>query len=267
MKKRLVIYHAKCRDGFTAAWAAWRLFGDVETDYLPASYGDEPPDLAGREEVLIVDFSYPRAVLLVMAMVVSLEVFDHHKTAEADLAGLPFAVFDPNRSGAGLTWDRLHKTPRPWLVNYVEDRDLWRFALPRSKEVNAWIGASPSEAFSQWDDLELLGVAMASDRGEAVLTFIDRMVHESTAHARTVFFEGHNVPIVNAGPGIISELLNVLAETAAFAIGWFQRGDGFFIYSLRSSRDGVDVSEIAKRHGGGGHRNAAGFQARDRLEL
>ncbi len=32
-------------------------------------------------------------------------------------------------------------------------------------------------------------------------------------------------------------------------------------WSLRSTEEGIDVSEIAKRHGGGGHRNAAGFRA------
>ena len=29
---------------------------------------------------------------------------------------------------------------------------------------------------------------------------------------------------------------------------------------LRSTDDGLDVSEIAKQYGGGGHRNAAGFR-------
>jgi nanoRNase/pAp phosphatase (c-di-AMP/oligoRNAs hydrolase) len=31
------------------------------------------------------------------------------------------------------------------------------------------------------------------------------------------------------------------------------------IFSLRSTKDGMDVSKIAERFGGGGHKNAAGF--------
>ena len=31
------------------------------------------------------------------------------------------------------------------------------------------------------------------------------------------------------------------------------------VFSLRSSDDGADVSEVAKQYGGGGHRNASGF--------
>jgi nanoRNase/pAp phosphatase (c-di-AMP/oligoRNAs hydrolase) len=42
-------------------------------------------------------------------------------------------------------------------------------------------------------------------------------------------------------------------------VGWSQRADGLFTYSLRSAEGGLDVSVIAKRHGGGGHPHAAGF--------
>lgn len=33
------------------------------------------------------------------------------------------------------------------------------------------------------------------------------------------------------------------------------------VYSLRSREGGINVAEIAKAHGGGGHKNAAGFRA------
>lgn len=58
-----------------------------------------------------------------------------------------------------------------------------------------------------------------------------------------------------------SELVGKLAEgPVPFAVGWFQRGDGKYAYSLRS-RGEYDVSKLAVRYGGGGHRNAAGFQS------
>jgi hypothetical protein len=37
--KRIVIYHANCVDGWVAAWAAWRLYGDADTEYVPL-HGD-----------------------------------------------------------------------------------------------------------------------------------------------------------------------------------------------------------------------------------
>jgi oligoribonuclease NrnB/cAMP/cGMP phosphodiesterase (DHH superfamily) len=266
MKQRLVVFHADCIDGFTSAWAAWRKFGDVDTEYMPARYGTPPPEVRGRE-VLVVDFAYPREVMLRMAReAASLRVLDHHHTWQAALDGLPFATFDMQRSGAGLTWDVLHGGKRPWLVDYVEDRDLWRFKLPNSKAVNAWIGALTRDSFSVWEGLLLVGAEASAERGYAVLAYLDRYVSEMVAQARLVEVAGHRVPMVNAPYISISELVGALSEGHPFAVGWFQRSDGQYVYSLRSrGPDGLDVSEIAKSFGGGGHRHAAGFTLRERL--
>lgn len=260
-----VIYHANCIDGFTAAWCVWRQLG-VEAEYVPAKHGDEPPDVRGQD-VVILDFSYPREKLIRLhAEARSLRVFDHHKTAEADLAGLDFCTFDMNRSGAGLAWDKLRGSVRPALVSYVEDRDLWRFALPDSAEINAWIG-SWEQSFEVWDSLDAdltANFGACRREGSAVLRGVQRYCREMAKQARHVEFNGYTVPIVNAPYINTSELVGYLAEhpqgegRVPFAVGWFQRGDGKYQYSLRSRGD-YDVSEVAKKYGGGGHRNAAGF--------
>lgn len=265
--KRIVIYHAHCLDGFTAAWAAWRspLWRDAE--FVPAKYGEPPPRVDGAF-VLVVDFSYPRDVMLDMkARASGLSVLDHHKTAQAALDGLDFASFDMNRSGAGMTWDALHPgQPRPWLVDFVEDRDIWKWKLSKSKEVNAWVGACKRESFEDWDRLSDTPLAKVIEKGEAVLAYIDRYVSEMAGEARVVEVAGQRVPMVNAPYICISELVGKLAESAPFAVGWFQRSDGLYAYSLRSrGPEGVDVSEIAKQFGGGGHRNSAGFTLSERL--
>jgi oligoribonuclease NrnB/cAMP/cGMP phosphodiesterase (DHH superfamily) len=173
-----------------------------------------------------------------------------------------------DRSGAGLTWDLLHRTARPWLIDFVEDRDLWRWKFDKSKEANAWISACKRDSFSEWSALNDLSLAAVIDKGEAVLAFVDRYVSEMVEQARTVDFEGYRIPIVNAPYINISELVGKLAESAPFALGWFQRADGIYAYSLRSrGPEGVDVSEIAKKYGGGGHRNSAGFGLAERLPL
>ena len=64
-------------------------------------------------------------------------VLDHHKTAMEELQPLLddpesgiTGVFDMGRSGAALAWQYLaNKKPLPELLQYVEDRDLWRFAF------------------------------------------------------------------------------------------------------------------------------------------
>jgi hypothetical protein len=270
----LVLYHASCPDGFTAAWAAWRKFGDA-AEYLPVQYGpgQVPPDVTGRD-VLILDFSYPRALLLEMyAKAKSLRVLDHHVSAQKDLAGLDFCVFDMERSGAGLAWDELHDreqlASRPDLVDYVEDRDLWRFKLPDSRAINAYIG-SFEFSFEKWTELadEFIDSERIVGIGEALLRGVDRYVASMAKQARLVTLAGYVVPCVNAPYLNTSELVGHLAEQVpeAFAVGWFQRGDGLYQYSLRS-QGSFDVSELAKQFGGGGHRNAAGFTVAERVEV
>jgi oligoribonuclease NrnB/cAMP/cGMP phosphodiesterase (DHH superfamily) len=255
-----VIYHANCIDGFTAAWCAWRRYGDT-AEYIPAQYGEEPPDVTGSE-VLIVDFSYPRETLLEMVTgSKTLRVLDHHKTAEADLAGLDFCTFDMSRSGAGLAWDELHGGPRPQLVAFVEDRDLWRWRLPDSKEVSAYIG-SWERTFERWEMLrELLDDERetAVSQGSAILRALDAYVDHLRDKWRLCKLGGYEVPVINTTHAV-SELVGKIAEVsgAKFAVGWFESGEGDFVYSLRSRGD-FDVSTVAKLYGGGGHKNAAGF--------
>lgn len=264
--KTLVIYHANCIDGFTAAWCAWRKFGHV-AEYIPAKHGDPPPDVTGRD-VFIVDFSYPRETLLRMYSAArSLRVLDHHKTAETDLAGLHFCTFDMNFSGAGLAEAEFTQDKGP-LVAYVQDRDLWRFALSQSKEINAWIG-SLEHSFQEWSRADAALYASfdtCAAHGSALLRAVDRYVLEMAKQAQRITFADHpDIPVVNAPYINTSELVGHLAESALFAVGWFQRGDGKYQYSLRSRGD-FDVSELAKRFGGGGHRQAAGFTVDERVQ-
>jgi oligoribonuclease NrnB/cAMP/cGMP phosphodiesterase (DHH superfamily) len=267
MTDRVVLYHANCIDGFTAAWVCHHVYGDT-AEYLESQYGDPPPDVTGKD-VTIVDFSYPRAVLLEMRdKAESLQVFDHHKSAAADLAGLEFCVFDMHRSGAAIAWDMLRQGERrPLLIELVQDRDLWRWKMSASKELNAWIQTRPRD-FCEWyrvawqleDDREVTlakGMRLA-EQGRAILAHIDAYVQSTAKNARVLRFWGHAVPFINA-PGLMaSELIGELAKTAPFAVGWFQRADGRYQYSLRSRGD-FDVSKIAERFGGGGHATAAGF--------
>lgn len=260
----LVIYHGSCRDGFTAAWVARRRFPEAE--FHAGYFGRQPPPVSGRR-VLIVDFSYPRAVIEEMAsQAESILLLDHHKTAQVDLAGLPYATFDMDRSGAGLAWDYLFPgEPRPWLVDYVEDRDLWRFALPDSRAVNAYLSVVPFE-FEAWSRTDALGFESTKALGDVVLAKIEQYVSEVSKNARLITLDGYRVPAVNASPVDTSEVLEGLAVGHPFALSWSVRFDGVFQYSLRSTADGVDVSEIAKGHGGGGHEHAAGFESTSPLK-
>jgi hypothetical protein len=270
----LVIYHAGCRDGFAAAFCAW-LYFEGKADFHPAYYGTDPPERGGGH-VFILDFSYPREKMLKLATTSVIHVLDHHKTAEADLRDLvddigrlgvssespDEVIFDMGRSGAGIAWDYFNEgCPRPLFVNYVEDRDLWRWKLPHSQEINAYLGAIPFE-FAEWKKLIGLTEDMLIERGLITAMKVKQYCVEVGKNARILDVLGcAEVPIVCAPQCDISELLEHLMDKheSFISVGWWQRADGKFQYSLRS-RGELDVSEIAKRYGGGGHKNSAGFQ-------
>jgi uncharacterized protein len=287
-KPDLCIYHAPCQDGFTAAWAIWRRWPDIE--FHPGVYGQEPPDVTGKH-VLIVDFSYKLPVLQRLgAVAASITILDHHKSAELDLA--PFkvpvlrhppalayvdegmngvagpypiqALFDMDRSGAVMAWHYVHAGKLPALVLHVQDRDLWRFEFEHTREIAANL-FSLDYTFENWNDaagrLEEDTFAFISE-GEA----IERKHHKDVAElldqtARFMIIGGHRVPVANLPYTMASDAANTLAEGNPFGACYFDRADGSRVFSLRSKAEGLDVSLIATRYGGGGHARAAGFQA------
>jgi len=268
MKPLLCIYHSDCADGFTAAWAVWRARPDAE--FHPGVHGTPPPDVTGRD-VVLVDFAYKRPEMLRMAeQAQSILVLDHHKSAESELVDLPFNVtvkFDMTLSGAMLAWNHFHPSESPSdLVRHVQDRDLWRFALPNTKAYSAAL-FSMEYTFENWETVHRYGtIPYAYDKFVAEGRAIERKhmkdVHELIrVGAYRTNVAGFDVPILNCAYFHSSEAGHVMGIGEPFAVCYsdteFTRN-----FSLRSAEDGQDVSVIAAHFGGGGHKHASGFKLR-----
>lgn len=271
--KPLVIYHGNCADGFSAAWCFWRKYG-TGADYVAGVYQQDPPDVSGRD-VFLVDFSYKRPVVEQMLKTAnSVCLIDHHKTAIEDLQPLfmqdswtgepkQLAHFtDLNRSGATLAWDYLFPgEDRPLLLGHVEDRDLWRFKLAGTREIQALV-FSHEYSFEAWDKL------MSADQVEllkmtAAGAAIERKHHKDVAELvnvckRRMVIGGHNVPVASLPYTLVSDAAHLMAQDEPFAACYWDTANGR-TFGLRSTDGGLDVSEIAKQYGGGGHLRAAGF--------
>ena len=274
MKKEsrpIVIYHGNCADGFSAAWCFWRKYG-ADADYVAGVYQQDPPDVSCRD-VYLVDFSYKAPVVAGMLRVAwSVTLIDHHKTALDDLEHLrdgdyynrPLHWFcDLNRSGATLAWDYLFPSEvRPVLLGHVEDRDLWRFKLPGTREIQANM-FSYEYTFEQWDKL------MSADQAELLKmtvagAAIERKHHKDIAELlrvckRRMSIGGHDVPVASLPYTLASDAAHRMAQGELFAACYWDTADGRH-FSLRATDAGLDASEIAKQYGGGGHAKAAGFK-------
>ncbi len=271
--KTMVLYHNECYDGFGAAWVAKEALttrGVASPEMIAVTHQVPPPDVTGAR-VYMVDFCYPRKVMEAMSDTAhQITVIDHHETALNDMVLFKRdnveLVFNMACSGAGLTWDYFwshgkHTAPRPWLINYIEDRDLWKFALPDSKAISAYIMSQPY-SYEGFDEM----VGKGSNGGlrdivvigEALLGKVDQYVDAMRRNVTYVDVLDRRVPIINAPYINISDLLHAMLDESGMSIGWSQRKDGGYGYSVRSTDD-INAGAFCKRFGGGGHAKAAGF--------
>lgn len=271
MSKVMVLYHAGCPDGFGSAWSFYKKYGD-KAEYVPVRHGEQPPDVTGRT-VFIVDFSYSRPILEEMYEVAdSLVVLDHHKTAQDSLEGLDYCHFDMSHSGAYLAWSYLFGEDNvPLLIQYIEDRDLWKWNLKSAEEILSAIDSYP-KSFQTWDQLDTQLDRLGSEtwfslylEGSAILRYKNCLIQSIKAKEHKVRICGEEIRAVNA-PFFQSEIANQLAEGKPYAAAYYFNGERY-IFSLRSKETGKDVSEIAKRFGGGGHKRASGFSVATISEL
>lgn len=268
----LVIHHARCADGLAAALAIARWFdmrseaGD-EIEFFAGDYNAPPPNVAGKT-VFLVDFSYRADVVRCMlAQAESVTILDHHKSALLDLQplfeeGLQGA-FDLEHSGCIVAWRwAFGEATPPRLFLHIEDRDLWRFELPHTREIIAWLTSFPY-GLEVWDALvdefEREGDTSALIQGRAILRKHDKDVAELVALTKQrIVLSGHDVPAANLPPTMASDAGHLLAPGEPFAAIFWADAKGLNI-SLRSDEGGLDVSMIAQLYGGGGHKRAAGF--------
>lgn len=274
MRSIKVLHHANCLDGMTAAWVVW-LAHSRRAALYPVSYGAPPPKIDTGATVYIVDFSYSRQELLEMAKTAkAVTVLDHHKTAQAALSDWPDKpfnleiVFDVNRSGAQIAWDHMFSpATRPYLVDTVGDRDLWKFERGDTRALTAFLYSRPQE-IEAWHRYakgfkDRSTRSLYTQLGEALLEQRDKLANEMVAAGvRYMSLAGvKGIPCVNAPNSIsseVGELLLSLFPAAPCAASYYDAPEGLR-YSLRSQDNRVDVGELARKLGGGGHRNAAGF--------
>ena len=257
-----IIHHQNCRDSFGAAWASQghQTPNGNPVHYIPSDYGQPPPDTDPVGTVHILDFSYDLDTMTALHHRHNgrITLLDHHKSAMEELPGkVPGCHFAQDRSGAVMAWNHFHPLEKlPELLAYVQDRDLWQFLLPDSREINAAVEAAPMD-FETWSSLDLQELAA---HGRILLGPQREAVDALVQAATTVTIDGVSVPAVETSELVseTGERLLQLHPEAPFVALWHSRENSTLKFSLRSRGD-TDVAEIAKKYGGGGHGPAAGF--------
>ncbi|KAJ3336367.1 hypothetical protein HDU93_002953 [Gonapodya sp. JEL0774] len=215
-KVDFVIYHDNCPDGMGAAWCAFTKLGgkDGGVTYFGGKHGSEPPYEALKgKNVLLVDFTYPRHLTdQIRSVASSVLILDHHKTAAADFTDAPYAVFDMEMSGSTMAWKYFYPQDEcPMLLKYVEDGDLWRFKLDKSKEFYAFWQSVPLtfETYSRFSDPAHLSTALSA--GTAILAYTQYQIAQLADRCFTRRLCGVTVGCINS-MNWISELGNKVVQ-------------------------------------------------------
>ena len=262
--KIAVLYHGGCPDGFGGAYAAWKKFGDA-AEYIPVQYGRPVPERLEGKDLYFIDFCYPSDIMQpIIASAGSVTVLDHHLGNKTNVESMPHFVFDDKRSGATIAWSYFHPDRSvPVMLTYVEDGDLYRFALADSRAMLAYMYAKPFD-FETWDTL-CAEIEQDSTRqpiiekGRIYAEHFTILIEQIAKKAVLVNFEGYECYLVTAASMFVSDVGNHLAiERPPLALVVNFHGDVLNV-SLRSDPS-IDVSALARKYGGNGHPQAAAFR-------
>jgi len=265
MMEEAIIYYHDDMDGICSAAIVKTVYPDAKC--VKCNYDNIPEininDIKDKI-VFVVDFSFDSKTMQWLKKESRIFCWcDHHKSAmernpelwESDeIDGLRSL----DKSGCELTWEWFspHKEA-PLAVKLVGDYDMWKFKYLETKlfgEIASLKFEKPEDMVRMFDNKII--PSMLKD-GELLLTAKHKRVEKTFNNGFDITFCGYDTRRMNSNNDI-SELGNYACKQG-YKVGmvWFMKGENIIV-GLRSIGD-VDVSEVAKKFGGGGHRNASGF--------
>ncbi|RPJ79355.1 MAG: hypothetical protein EHM20_01660 [Alphaproteobacteria bacterium] len=276
----VLIYYHDDNDGRCAAAIVANYYDQHEfaIKFVAINYGKESwnqEEIGGAEKVWLLDFTSDQMDEFVKACGSKLVWIDHHKTAMEKFpnfwnsSNIP-GVRSIEKAACVLTWESIHPEyiPPPLAVAYIGDKDMWKFEYPKTKTFSAGFSLmvkTPDDPI--WDVLLSSGYEDIVNKmiyvGELLLEAQNYRIQKAFERGVDCTFHDWKARLVNT-TGDISELGEFIYKKPEYdiAIMW-QAVEDMVVFSLRSDSrnpDSPDCAEIAQQYGGGGHKNAAGFQ-------
>ena len=261
---KICLYHGVDFDGQCSAAIFAKSCGDTRYLLRPMDHGKEVPwsKLANRD-VTMVDFSLPEADMIELSKIASLVTWiDHHKTAIEKYEGIFHStVLDTTQAACVLAWKYYFGTPVPLGVRLLGSYDTWDLYSPQVLEfqegLNTYVDTEPSNTdlwelvFASNDDF----IQKVCERGAIVLNYQRKLFADNVERAAHVLlWENKTWMACNTtlkGSRVFDSL-----DWDGDVISYYWTGTMY-----RVSLYGVPgCGNIAKKYGGGGHDQAAGFE-------
>jgi nanoRNase/pAp phosphatase (c-di-AMP/oligoRNAs hydrolase) len=265
LKDIVVIYHKNCPDGFAAAWAAWKKFGD-SASYHTASYGDPALEGVKGKEVYVLDFSYNAEQLPILeSKAKRLVVIDHHKGGEAHVKATKEYVFDLSHSGAYLAWQYFHPGIKvPDFIEYLSDGDINIYTKQDAHTICTYICSTQKtfEAFQKvYEEMEDVGKReQVIEKGVLLERYKDFILEPALNSIHFINLAGTVLPAVNCVFPMDekSDLIHRMYKLYPPVAMSYRYDEGEWKCSLRSNGT-FDCTVLAGKFGGSGHPGSSGF--------
>ena len=264
LKDIVVLYHAHCQDGYGAAFAAYKKFGDTAT-YIACKDRLVPPIGLIDKEIYILDYSFPKEVLLQLERDNKrLVILDHHFSAKEAVESVKEHVYSEDHSGAYIAWEYFVSKDVPEFIKILEMIDLSKDTLNGYSDVVPYILSKPFK-FEVYEELlnafkDEQRIVKMKEIGKAQDDYLELIIEAIINEPDFVEFEGYRIPCVNFSLPINEKSLalkRLYTKHPPFAMS-YRFDDGMVKISLRGNGE-VDLTKLAGKYGGGGHKNASGF--------
>jgi oligoribonuclease NrnB/cAMP/cGMP phosphodiesterase (DHH superfamily) len=287
-----VVYHSPCNDGICSGWIVNKYIKDTfnkSIELLPCNAGCSPDkdlEYFRNKNIVFADICPTVEYLLKLSeFAQSIKIIDHHVTNYEKIIktnNLPdniSHIFDMNQSGCQLVWNYFYETEQPWFVQYIGDRDIWRFNLPHTNEYIYGLSENNYINFNGFDKLydnlnDNNFKLNIYESGKKEMEFREKNIINIIKYNKMECkYNNYRIWLYNSTKDLTSDVGNRLLKykfsdntLPDFCVGWIYdiNKDEFWI-SMRSDNTKQDVSKICQTFGGGGHRNAAGCIIKNKL--
>jgi oligoribonuclease NrnB/cAMP/cGMP phosphodiesterase (DHH superfamily) len=287
--KAKVIYHSADLDGFCsgsiAKMALMELYGFLpeNIEMIGYDYGNPPPNIGDHDTMVVMtDISLPGEYMLKLNERGQAFIWiDHHKTAiklsEEEGYVNACGVRTIGDSASLLTWNYFYTGADriPLIVYWVDRYDVWKQGPDWNTVMEAQYGmrhqmSNPKDekAFEEWL-VRLYDDSLMEDvfyDGKTILAYETEQARIKCSKAFDLEFEGLKFAAINNPIGGSTILNSYRREDhqGLMVFSYHGRKQRWVVSMYKNElNEGVDLSEIAKKYGGGGHAGACGFEVDD----
>jgi len=287
-----IIYHSSDLDGHSSGAIARFYFDYVSHDRYTMhayNYGQDLPfeEWKKDDELLFLDVSIqPEDKMIEVMKEWSVSIIDHHQTTQFLKQYAKNSSLQIGRAACELAWEFFFKTQAPEFISLLGRYDVWD-----NKDINNWENrilpfqygiklekTNPyyDENYENWKEKFIQHInykehhvlnswVKETIKAGVIALRYSRSINEmgSSFLCHDVEFEGLKFIAANTfikNSQFFENKYNPFIHDGMFAWTWNGKYNEYSV-SIYTTKD-IDMSIIAKKHGGGGHKQASGFSCK-----